>query len=592
MLTERQFELLRALAEGAFGSEAVVQPCHTDNDNETAVRELTDAGLAADGAITQAGLDALEPYRVRNAVIMAAGLSSRFAPISYEKPKGVLIVRGEVLIERQIEQLREAGVRDITVVVGYKKEYFFYLARKLGVRIVVNPEFASRNNHASLMVARKHLGNTYICSSDDYFLDNPFHQYEYRPFYAATYIEGPTKEWCIGTNADGVIESVAVGGSDSWVMLGHAYFGQAFSKRFVEVLEEEYDLPETADKLWEELYLEHVDELPMVVRRYEPGFVNEFDSLDELRDFDPYFLRNVDSQAFDNIVAVLGCPIEDVHDVYPLKQGLTNLSCHFAVGDKEYVYRHPGVGTELIIDREAELVAQSVAKTLGIDDTYIYQDAQTGWKISRFIPNASPLDPADAGQVRRAMQMARRLHESPMTVQREFDFYRESLKYERLYEEIEGPVNIGGFREMADKVARLAAYVEADGAKHCLTHNDFFNLNFLIDASDKMYLIDWEYSGMSDYASDFGTFVVCCELDRDQAETALADYFDRPATPEEWRHNFAHVVLAGWCWYLWSLYKEAQGECVGEWIYIYYNYADAYLDEVLAAYEAAEADRA
>ena len=50
---------------------------------------------------------------------MAAGLSSRMAPLSYECPKGVLKVRGEVLIERQIRQLKEAGIDDITVVVRF-----------------------------------------------------------------------------------------------------------------------------------------------------------------------------------------------------------------------------------------------------------------------------------------------------------------------------------------------------------------------------------------------------------------------------------------------------------------------------------------
>ncbi|MFR3273891.1 MAG: hypothetical protein ACLTQI_08875 [Slackia sp.] len=65
----------------------------------------------------------------------------------------------------------------------------------------------------------------------------------------------------------------------------------------------------------------------------------------------------------------------------------------FAVGDEEYVYRHPGVGTEYIIDREAELVAQSLAKDLGLDGTYIFEDPSRGWKISRFIPNARQLDP-------------------------------------------------------------------------------------------------------------------------------------------------------------------------------------------------------
>ena len=69
-------------------------------------------------------------YQVDNAVIMAAGLSSRFAPLSYERPKALITVKGEVLIERQIRQLREAGIREIILVAGYKKEQFCYLREK------------------------------------------------------------------------------------------------------------------------------------------------------------------------------------------------------------------------------------------------------------------------------------------------------------------------------------------------------------------------------------------------------------------------------------------------------------------------------
>lgn len=86
------------------------------------MKELEEEGLAKDGTVTPTGFEALHPFKVDNAVIMAAGLSSRFAPISYEKPKGLLRVRGEILIERQIKQLREAGINNITIVVGYKKE--------------------------------------------------------------------------------------------------------------------------------------------------------------------------------------------------------------------------------------------------------------------------------------------------------------------------------------------------------------------------------------------------------------------------------------------------------------------------------------
>ena len=52
-------------------------------------------------------MDALKPYKVNNAIIMAAGMSSRFAPLSYERPKGLLNVKGEILIEREIRQLQE-----------------------------------------------------------------------------------------------------------------------------------------------------------------------------------------------------------------------------------------------------------------------------------------------------------------------------------------------------------------------------------------------------------------------------------------------------------------------------------------------------
>lgn len=591
MLTKSEFKILSALHAEPLTSQREVTErsgvsLGTANKH---LKSLRVQGLIDGYTVTERGLEALAPYKVENAIIMAAGLSSRFAPISYEKPKGLLKVHGDVLIERQIRQLQEAGITDITVVVGYKKEHFFYLEREYGVTIVVNEEYAARNNNSSLMKVRHKLGNTFVCSSDDYFTENPFEPYVYKAYYASVFVEGPTKEWCIHAGTGDRIESVTVGGCDSQIMLGHVYFDRAFSRTFVRILEAEYDLPVTAGKLWEEIYVDHIKELDMVVRPYEDGIIHEFDSLDELREFDPHFLNNVDSEVFDNIVAVLGCDKNDIHDVYPLKQGLTNLSCHFAIGNDEYVYRHPGVGTEYIIDREAELVAQSLAKDLGLDGTYIFEDPQRGWKISRFIPNARQLDPKDASQVKRAMEMARRLHESPMKTQRTFDFYDESVKYTKLLEELKGRVDIAGFEEMAKKAARLKAFIDADDAKHCLTHNDFFCLNFLIDEQDKMYLIDWEYSGMSDYASDFGTFVVCCELTREEAEDALAYYFGRTPTFAERCHNFAHVAMAGWCWYVWSLFKEAQGECVGEWLYIYYRYAVDLLDDVLSWYEQGEA---
>ena len=324
-----------------------------------------------------------------------AGLSQRFAPISYERPKGMLRVRGEVLVERQIEQLHAAGITDITVIVGYKKEYFFHLADRFGVAIAVNDDYVNRNNNGSLWAVREKLGNTYVCSSDDYFTTNPFDSHVYQAYYSAQYVEGPTQEWCLTTGPGGRITGVTVGGADAWTMLGHVYFDRAFSTSFRRILEDVYALPETEPKLWESIYIDHIKELDMVIRRYPSGVINEFDSLDEVRGFDPMFMENLDSEIFENISAVLGCRKSDVHDFYPLKQGITNLSCHFTVGDAEdaaeYVYRHPGIGTDKIVDRRAELEALSLARDLGIDRTFVTGDPDKGWKISRFISDSRNL---------------------------------------------------------------------------------------------------------------------------------------------------------------------------------------------------------
>ena len=586
-LTRNEFVVRRALAGTGEAMDAprIAQAAGLESEEAAAAASSCEArGLIAAGRITEQGIEALEPYRVGNAVIMAAGLSSRFVPLSYERPKGMLHVNGQVLIERQIKQLLKRGITDITVVVGYKKEYFFYLAAKYGVRIVVNDQYAEKNNSWTLWLVRDQLSNTYVCSSDDYFTENPFERYVWKAYYASVFAKGPTDEWCLATDANDRITGVSVGGHDAWVMLGHVYFDQAFSERFVPLLDAAARRPENAGKLWEAIFAEHVDELDMEIRRYDADVIHEFDSLAELEDFDPEFINNVDSEIFDNIEGVLGCSRDEIRDFYPLKQGLTNLSCHFATDAGEWVYRHPGVGTELLIDRAGEVSALRTAKALGIDDTFVYADPTRGWKISRFVKNARQPDPHDPEQRAKMMRMGRELHESGAAVERRFDFYDEAKRYEALLLG-KGPIDIPGYREMAEKVERLERHVKSDGAPVCLCHNDFFHMNFLIDEDDKYYLIDWEYAGMSDYANDFGTFVVCCELSDDEARQALSDYFGRAPTPEELRHNLAHVQLAGWCWYLWALLKEAEGDFVGEWLYIYFHYAESYLDKVLSLYE-------
>lgn len=276
---------------------------------------------------------------VDNAVIMAAGTSSRFAPLSYEKPKALIEVKGEVLIERQIRQLKDSGIKEIYIVTGYMAEQFDYLKEKYGVCLIHNPFYLSRNNNSSIWVARNVIKNTYICSADNYFSINPFEKEVNDAYYAGVFTDGYTEEWCMQEDADGNIISVHVGGEKSWYMLGHTFWSECFSNQFLKILEQEYDFPETADKLWEQIFIEHLDVLKMKIKKYAPSDIYEFDTLDELREFDVSYKSNSRSLILKNVANRLQVFEADIMEIKTIKGNDTAaIGFEFSALGKRYYY--------------------------------------------------------------------------------------------------------------------------------------------------------------------------------------------------------------------------------------------------------------
>lgn len=278
---------------------------------------------------------------VDNAVILAAGTSSRFAPLSYEQPKALITVKGEILLERQIRQLQEADIPEIYIVVGYQAEKFNYLQQRFNIHLVYNPDYLERNNNSSIYAAKDVLKNTYICSADNYFSVNPFENKVSDCYYAAVYADGPTKEWCMKYTEDGTICDVRSGGENAWYMLGHTFWDEAFSKRFVEILEQEYDLPGTADLLWESIYIKHLDELKMKIRKYAENMIFEFDTLDELREFDSTYVEDTRSEILKNVAAQLKCREKDLVGITACKDD-TNEAAGFMFthNNTQYIYSY------------------------------------------------------------------------------------------------------------------------------------------------------------------------------------------------------------------------------------------------------------
>ncbi|EGV10008.1 choline/ethanolamine kinase [Parvimonas sp. oral taxon 393 str. F0440] len=595
MLTIQQFDILNLFFKNQdkkFTQREIsdITKISLGKVNETLKELKNNEFIDKDFKITAKGYYELEPYKVDNAIIMAAGMSSRFAPLCYENPKGLLNVKGEKLIEREILQLKEAGIEDITLVVGYMKEKMFYLAEKFGINIVVNEDYYRFNNTSSLILVTEKLKNTYICSSDNYFPKNPFEKYVYRAYYSAVYQEGESDEYFAECDKKGRIKGITIGGKDDWIMLGHVFFDREFSDKFAKLLKAEYHEQSVKENLWETFYMRHLKELDnMYIRKYDVEDIKEFDSLDELRLFDEKYVTNSDSKIFQNVCGVLKCNEEEIKDIKPIKMGMTNTSFKFSYNGNSYVYRHPGPGTELIINRKSEFDSMKIAKELGLDDTYIYMDANSGWKISKFIEDVKILDYDDKKNVKRAISMLKKLHTSGKETDYKFNIFDEienfKIKIKNSHRDDFEDINV-----MNDKIYRLKSFIEKDGLKECLCHCDSYDLNFLMDSRDEMYLIDWEYSAMSDPAGDIGCFITCSTYSFDEAMDVIKEYFDGNPSVEELRHYIAYVAVSSFYWFLWAINQEIQGKSIGEYLYIWYNHTKEYADYALKLYEQGESD--
>ena len=119
-MKKSEFDILCQIAEsGSYSPKDFAKVLFKSVEEvEIAKKALQKEGLVDNDTITDKGQSVLDQHRIENAVILAAGMSTRFVPLNFEKPKGLLEVNGEVLIERQIRQLKEKGIGEIVIVVG------------------------------------------------------------------------------------------------------------------------------------------------------------------------------------------------------------------------------------------------------------------------------------------------------------------------------------------------------------------------------------------------------------------------------------------------------------------------------------------
>lgn len=515
--------------------------------------------------------------RVDNGIIIASNVYSNFKSISKERPMSLMRVRGEVLIERQIEALREAGIEDIYVVVGQGIRDFEYLEDKYGLELVEMEEDLT-GSLAALYRVRDRLRNSYILNSTDYVVDNLYREFESRSWHCMVRTRRYTKKKVARLDENDRIVELRNGGYRSEFLYGSAFFNEKFSASMRELLED-YHLESTKDMDWQDILRDNIYELEIYGNLRDYGAIYSFDSLDELQRLD--IGSSIDERKLVDLLAnIMEVEPGEIGGIVEMGHGMTNDSMLFEYGGREYIIRVPGMGTDTLINREYEYLNYRAIRDMDISDRVVYMNERTGVKITEFEKNSRILSLDREEEVEEAFAIIRRLHTSGIVVDHDFDLverlkYYEALCWEREVDFLEG------YEKMKSNVLKEIEVLDGMDIDQVFCHIDPVDENFLVLEGGGMILIDWEYSSMADPLIDLAMFSLHGGLGRLGVERVMELYFEREPSLDERLRVYIYMSMCGLLWYLWAEYKGALGEDFNDYKLRMFQTSEDFYEEVL-----------
>ena len=250
--------------------------------------------LLADGSmeISGKGLKALEPYRVRKAIILAAGFGQRLAPVTLDTPKPLVKIKGVRILDTLLDALCAKGITNITIVRGYKKEKFDELLEKYPtIEFIDNPEFNLANNISSAMCAIDRIDRCYICEADLY-ISNPdvINKYEYQSNYLGAKVS-ETDDWSFKKHS-GYAADYQMGGTDCYQAFGISYWNGEDAEKLKADLKKVYNSRGGKENLWEMVPLKICRKnYRLEIRECRKSDILEIDNFIELIAADPSYAK-------------------------------------------------------------------------------------------------------------------------------------------------------------------------------------------------------------------------------------------------------------------------------------------------------------
>ncbi len=579
-MNKQESDILNALRLEPFINQRILAEVsgHSLGVVNRSVKELMSAGyINEEVKLTPKAVKEFKSKTPKNAIILAAGFGMRMVPINMEVSKGLIEVNGEPLVERAIKQLHEAGVKEIYIVVGFMKEKYEYLIDEYGVELVVNSEYAVKNNLHSLKLVLNHLSNSYIIPCDIWCDRNPYQSHELYSWYMVSDLIDNDSSVRVNRKMELVSVPQNVGGN---TMVGISYLLEEEAKIVRDRVEELCKDAQNNVVFWEKA-LYHKDKMIVAARIFPSTDVVEINTYEQLRELDSDS-NQLKTDAIKVICETLDVIPDEVEDITVMKKGMTNRSFLFTCNGKRYIMRIPGEGTDKLINRRQEAQVYNLVNGKDLCDNIVYINPQNGYKITVFFERARVCDPMNSDDVKKCMQRLREFHNMKLKVNHEFDIFGQINFYESLWENRHSIYK--DYNKTKEKIFSLKKFIDSHAGEKVLSHIDSVPDNFLFvysgDGKEDIRLIDWEYAGLQDPHVDIAMFVIYSLYNRSQADSLIDAYFPEGCSNVDRVKIYCYISVCGLLWSNWCEYKRNLGIELGEYSLRQYRYAKDYYNIV------------
>ena len=521
---------------------------------------------------------------IKTAVILAAGESHGF-----NYPNGLVKIKNIILLERNIELLLKNRIERIYIVVGYCKEQFNYLIEKYRNKIILieNQEYKEKGSYYSLLKLKGIIKENILLLDSD-----------------ILYEERALKNVIENKNLDVVLVSEEKGQKNETYVEeidGYLYRISKDRRELKNIQGEMLGISKLSYFLLKYLFNLDVDNrkfayeyaisettflFKIAVQRIDSLIWGEINNPQHLKYIEdkimPRLIKIENDKELENIknifIKELNLEKNEVEKIESLG-GMTNRNYLIFSKNNKYVFRKSGEGTSEIISRSNEINNCKKVKGLEIDANLLVFNEKTGIKITEYIENAQTLNPDTViFYLEEVTQTLRKLHTSKIKFSNIFNPFEEMKKYEELSKKLNGKF-YEGYEEVKKAVFSLKEKMKKLDIQLVSCHNDTVPENF-IKSGDKLYLIDWEYSGLNDPMWDLAAISIESKLNKDCEEKLLSYYFGREVTKEEKLRIHVNKIYQDFLWSIWTILKEAKGVTFGSYGVNRFNNAKQRLGEI------------